>query len=411
MPTFSYSDFVPSKYLVRIESRELTSCQKIVWETELTEVLCYNWQEAQEVFEFTFENWKDYVRSAHSDPEYWVRTRDCFVGEWNIDVFHSNALHPRKFAVDCQVYVCFSPKDPAERDDEWGESDIWMALNHRLFTELESVYGIGTEPEPEYQPETILVPIPTWDYVETEPEPSYAVARDFEHYEFLNSEYQPEPEPAPEPDQDWEPNLITRGYLRVTVETHDKVIEGHKAFNLPYHRAEAVWQAGVYVSEIRNRITDMIGLQPETQSFNKSPYWDTYDKDRGNWCEWVCTWRADFYQGLERVTFEWGFDHDQPPFEAEEREDCTEPLWLGCITVEQPRGKRSTCSASAERSALAEWIKGSVETYALLTDYCGLDSEHIVGKHTLIEIARDGQSYRDINITLGDFVAEGIRLI
>ena len=407
MPTFSYSEFVPSKYLVRVESRELTSCQKIAWETELTEVLCYNWQEAQEVFEFTFENWKDYVRSAHSDPGYWVRTRDCFVGEWNIDVFHSNALHPRKFAVDCQVYVCFTPKDPAERDPEWGESDIWKTMNMALYYQMEQAYGCMEQPEPEYQPdpepepdaepepepeqeyqpETLLVPIPTWDYVETEPEP------------------------APEPDQDWEPNLITRGYLRVTVETHDKVIEGHKAYNLPYHRADAVWQAGVYVSEIRNRITDMIGLQPETQSFNKSPYWDTYDKDRGNWCEWVCTWRADFYQGLERVTFEWGFDHDQPPFEAEQREDCAEPVWLGCITVDQVRGKRSTCQASNHRFVVSEWIKGGVETYALYTDYCGLDSEHIVGKHSLSEIARDGQSHRDINITLGDFVAEGIRLI
>lgn len=399
MPTFSSSDFVPSKYLVRIESRELTSCQKIVWETELTEVVCDSWQEAQEVFEFTFESWKDYVRSAHSDPEYWIRTRDCFVGEWNIDVFHSNALHPRKYAVDCQIYVCFAPKDPALRDIEWGESDIWMTLNHRLFVELESVYGIGTEPDPEpepdpdseqSQPETLIIPIPTWDYVETEPEPSYAVARDFEHYEFLNSEYQPEPEPV----------RLTRGWLTVKLELHDQWVVGRQLHNLPLDKEYALEEARLLNKQIVDQITNLLGLQPETN-------WEDIGTNCG---DWGYAWNADYYQcGVCKAVFEWGFDFDSEPFGAEEKHDATEPLWLGCITVDLPWGKRSTCSASTERSALAEWLKGSVDAYALIS---GRMPEEAVGRWSLIEFARDGeQSYRDINVTVGDLVGEGIRLV
>ena len=385
MPTFSYSDFVPSKYLVRIESRELTSCQKIVWETELTEVLCYNWQEAQEVFEFTFENWKDYVRSAHSDPGYWVRTRDCFVGEWNIDVFHSNALHPRKFAVDCQVYVCFTPKDPAERDPEWGESDIWKTMNMALYYQMEQAYGCMEQPEPEYQPdpepepepeqeyqpETLLVPIPTWDYVETEPEP--------------------------EPEQEIR---LTRGWVTVKIELHDRWVIGRKAENLPLGREYALDEAKAYNKQLCEQITNLLGFKPETN-------WEDIST---NYADWGYTWNTDYYQcGICKVVFEWGFDFDSKPFGAEEKEDCTEPLWLGCIMVDTTYGKRSTCSVSDKRSALAEWLKGSVDAYALIA---GRLPEEAIGRYTLVEIARDGeQSYRDITVTIGDLFGEGIRLI
>jgi hypothetical protein len=361
MPTnHFFAMFRPSQWLVRTELWiNAPASQEVSWKNNCYQITFDSWGEALDEVIKLSDHWDSEIREYL--PNLYVRFNRTGPGGWVIEGFDAESLCPKQIHVDCEVYVCGVIED----EDE----EKWYVATYNLVNQLEAF-----QPQPDPEPE----------------------------------QPQPDPEPEqPQPDQDWEPTLITRGYLRVSVETHGgKVIEGNKAYNLPYHRADAVWQAGVYVSEIRNRITNLIGLPPETQSFNKSPYWDMPDRDRGNWCEWVCTWRADFYQGLERVTFEWGFDHDQPPFEAEEREDCTEPLWLGCITLYQPRGKRSTCSASAKRSALAEWIKGGVETYALLTDYCGLDSEHIVGKHSLTD-----SSERDINITLGDLSGEGIRLI
>ena len=411
MPTnHFFAMFRPSQWLVRTELWiNAPASQEVSWKNNCYQITFDSWGEALDEVIKLSDHWDSEIREYL--PNLYVRFNRTGPGGWVIEGFDAESLCPKQIHVDCEVYVCGVIED----------EEKWYVATYNLVNQLEAF-----QPQPDPEPDQHdAEPDDNWyviakefleklneEATETEPEPSYAVARDFEHYDYLNRvDPEPEPDPEPEqpqPDQDWEPTtLITRGYLRVTVETHGgKVIEGNKAFNLPYHRADAVWQAGVYVSEIRNRITNLIGLPPETQSFNKSPYWDMPDRDRGNWCEWVCTWRADFYQGLERVTFEWGFDHDQPPFEAEEREDCTEPLWLGCITLYQPRGKRSTCSASAKRSALAEWIKGGVETYALLTDYCGLDSEHIVGKHSLTD-----SSERDINITVGDLSGEGIRLI
>lgn len=409
MPTFSFDDFVPSKYLVRTESRDLASSQNLTWSTGYAECITDNFADAFDLRKNTFLNWKDYVRKVYDVPDYEIRYRDCFVNEWTIDVFHSNALHPRKFAVDCQVYVCFTPKDKDLQDPEFGDWDVWRAVDALLIFQMEEHYGVklwpdpeldphhdaDPEPEPEPEPdqhdadpdsdlETLIIPIPTWDWVETEPEQ----------------------EPDPEPEQ----HRVTRGFLHVRIELHDQIVTGRKAYNLPLDLEEAVRHAKVYSEQIRDLITNLLGIQPATDWEIKSPSWGDPTDAYADWLEWVYLYGTDHYQsGIEKVICEWAFDSDFPPLPEDEIESWLEPLWIGCVTVDTTYGKRSTCSAHADRSAVAEWIKGAADTSALMSGRC-LDD--VVGRYLLIEIARDGQqSYRDINITIGDLVGEGIRLL
>lgn len=404
MPTFSFAEFIPSKYLVRTESRDLASSQNLTWQTGFAEAYCDNFEDAFDVRKVSFQNWRDYVAKVYGDPDYEIRYRDCFVDGWTIDVFHSNALHPRKFAVDCQVYVCFTPKDPDLQDPEWGESDVWRAVDSLLIFHMEEHYGIRLWPEPEPDLHHDADPEP-----EPEPEPEALV-----NWGLLNSlvtepepdQHEVDPEPEPEPEQP----RVTRGFLNVRLELHDQIVAGRKAYNLPLGREHALGHAKQYSKKICGLITHMLGVQPETDWEIQSPNWGDPTDAYADWVEWVYLYSTDYYQcGLVKATFEWAFDIDFPPLPEEEVESWLEPIWLGCVTVDTTYGKRSSCSAHAERSAIAEWLKGSADAYALIA---GRQLDEVIGRYLLIEIARDGQqSWRDINITIGDLVGEGIRLL
>ena len=351
MPTFSFDEFVPTGYLVRTESRKLLYCAELDWETGYGDQMCSTYREADAFLRNAYGNWLEIVCSEYGGKGNWIKTRDCHYGEWQIEVYAANEFHPRKFAVDGQIYVRFSPKDPAERD-EWGETNHWMVLDLRILMEIEAFYGL--------------------DFV---------------------ADTEPEPEPEPEPDR------VTYGYLYVSIETPVWSCGGSTEFDLYNDAAEAANEIEEITERILWRIQDCLGIPHEETKTASSEHWGT-SKDLFPWRSTTRYWEIP---SVLRVTVDWSTELNRVPRSTMIAEPVghTEPLWFGAFK----NGEGIAVFAEASAASLALWAKGALDAFSASEN----GVTYLTGLHDL-ETARKGKE-RGFYVYGSGVSAEGVRLV
>ena len=352
MPTFK-----PKQFLVRTELRiNEPAIYEVSWRNHSFQLSFESWDETFDEAYKLLDYWEAEIRESF--PEFYVRFNRTGPGSWTVSGFDPESLCPKQISVDCEVYV-YGVLDNQEK---------WLLMTNSVFDWLEAepepepepeeeifsaamavIERIGLESDPDYEPETLVIPIPSWDWVETEPEP--------------------EPEPIPD-NRYWrnEPTLrhvqpVTIGVLTVTVKTPDKLCRGYKTFDLACEYEDALKESRLKSDLIINQIVEAY-----------CPYdSESYEHDFRSNCvklEWT---PVQHYDAIEWVEIQWQFFPQELPLECQSEDDEWQQeraLWIGTQTVEF--GSVDGVNRIAEvwycKEYAVEWIRGASRSFALTND-------------------------------------------